>query len=31
VIFGIGLLLADTVTSVLAYWSDPRLNRPAEA
>lgn len=30
VIFGIGLLLADTITSVLAYWSDPRLNRPAE-
>ncbi len=31
VIFGIGLLLADTITSALAYWSDPRLNRPAEA
>ncbi|MCA9991882.1 MAG: ABC transporter permease [Ardenticatenaceae bacterium] len=31
VIFGLGLLLADFVTSVLAYWSDPRLNKPAEA
>jgi peptide/nickel transport system permease protein len=31
VVFGLGLLLADFVTSVLAYWSDPRLNKPAEA
>lgn len=31
VVFGVGLLLADLLTSVLAYWSDPRLNRPVEA
>jgi len=31
VIFGFGLLLADVVSSVLAFWSDPRLSKPAEA
>jgi peptide/nickel transport system permease protein len=31
VIFGFGLLLADVLASVLAYWSDPRLSKPTEA
>lgn len=29
VVFGAGLLFADLVASVIAYVSDPRLNRPA--